>query len=126
MGAVGILFEQGSSRGISIKTERTERTFADSVANQVRTSLSSIDALARYSNELLQFQCDFFSAALEKEKKLSLFFLPGRLPESTWRKSFSNCTISRLSEPLGAQVPVQPMGHPLKLYSFPAISLSTL
>lgn len=76
-GAVGILFEQGSSRGISIKTERTERTFADSVANQVRTSLSSIDALARYSDALLQFQCDFFSAALEKGEEAKSYLLTG-------------------------------------------------
>lgn len=76
-GAVGILFEQGSSRGLLIETERTKRTFSESVANQVRTSLSSIEALAKYSDTLLQFQCEFFAAALDSGRKGKSFLLHG-------------------------------------------------
>lgn len=76
-GGIGILFEQGSSRGLEVKTARTERTFADSVSNQIRTSLSSLETLRAWSDELLQFQCDFFSDAIRKGSQLNSYLLAG-------------------------------------------------
>ena len=66
-GSVGILFEQGSSRGLAIKTERTHRTFADSIANQVRTSLSSLSAAHDLRDDLLQYQCEFYQEASRRK-----------------------------------------------------------
>lgn len=65
-GSVGILFEQGSSRGLAIKTDRTNRTFADTIANQVRTSLSSLHSAHKLRDDLLQYQCEFYEAALQQ------------------------------------------------------------
>ncbi|MEL6107916.1 MAG: M14 family zinc carboxypeptidase [Planctomycetota bacterium] len=64
-GCVGILFEQGSSRGLAIKTDRTDRTFADTIANQVRTSLSSLHSAHRLRDDLLEYQCGFYHDALQ-------------------------------------------------------------
>jgi hypothetical protein len=66
-GSVGILFEQGSSRGLSIKTERTDRQFADTIANQVRTSLSSMHAAHQMRDDLLRYQCEFYQDALRRQ-----------------------------------------------------------
>jgi len=62
-GSIGILFEQGSTRGLKIKTGSTERHFVDSIANQVRTSLASIQRLLELKGELLDFQNEFFSSS---------------------------------------------------------------
>ncbi len=64
-GAVGILFEQGSTRGLKLVNESSNRHFRDTVANQVRTSLSSLRAAHTYRRELLALQRDFYAAALE-------------------------------------------------------------
>ena len=64
-GAVGILFEQGSTRGLRLVNERTSRTFADTVANQVRTSISSLHAAKQHKMELLKFQNQFYREALK-------------------------------------------------------------
>lgn len=76
-GAVGILFEQGSTRGLRMKNSRFERIFSDCVANQVRTSLASIEALAEYSESVLQLQCDFFNNALTTGRDSKSFLLTG-------------------------------------------------
>ncbi|MEM1070627.1 MAG: M14 family zinc carboxypeptidase, partial [Planctomycetota bacterium] len=76
-GAIGILFEQGSSRGLLMKTDRTERTFSDSIANQVRTSLSSLKSMTQYSDDLLRFQCQFFANAKKQGALSSSYLLSG-------------------------------------------------
>ncbi|MFN3189551.1 MAG: M14 family zinc carboxypeptidase [Aureliella sp.] len=63
-GAIGILFEQGSTRGLKLTNDRTDRHFRDTVANQVRMSLSSLDSANRLKDELLEFQTDFYAEAL--------------------------------------------------------------
>lgn len=63
-GAVGILFEQGSTRGLKLKNARTDRHFRDTVANQVRMSLSSLTSAGQLKNALLQFQTQFYAKAL--------------------------------------------------------------
>ncbi len=62
-GSVGILFEQGSVRGHVQDTDYGQRTFADAVANQVRTSLSSIEGGVAQADELIAYQAEFFRSA---------------------------------------------------------------
>jgi len=64
-GGIGILFEQGSSRGHRMKTPFGERSFADAIANQVRTSISTLNASRDLAGELIAHQADFFSEARE-------------------------------------------------------------
>ena len=63
-GAVGVLFEQGSTRGLRLKNELTDRHFRDTVANQVRTSLSSLRGAFGLKSELLEFQHQFYKESL--------------------------------------------------------------
>ena len=63
-GGIGILFEQGSARGHRMETPFGERTFADAIANQVRTSISTLNASRDLADELITHQADFFSEAL--------------------------------------------------------------
>lgn len=55
-GGIGILFEQGTSRGHVIDTPYGERRFVDAVANQVRTSLSTLEASVALRDELRAYQ----------------------------------------------------------------------
>jgi hypothetical protein len=71
-GAVGILFEQGSTRGLTLANESTERSFADTVANHVRLSFSSLDSLAAHRERLLEFQTEFYNASLKKANSADL------------------------------------------------------
>ena len=64
-GGIGILFEQGSARGHRMETPFGERTFADAIANQVRTSISTLNASDDLAEELIAHQTDFFTEALE-------------------------------------------------------------
>ncbi len=64
-GAVGILFEQGSTRGLRLTNDLTDRHFRDTVANQVRTSLSSLRGAFGLKAELLEFQRQFYKESLE-------------------------------------------------------------
>ncbi len=63
-GGVGILFEQGSTRGLRLKNEQTDRHFRDTIANQVRTSLAAIDGGRQLKPELLRFQTEFYRESL--------------------------------------------------------------
>ncbi|MEE4639983.1 MAG: M14 family zinc carboxypeptidase [Wenzhouxiangella sp.] len=62
-GSVGILFEQGSVRGHVQDTDYGRRTFAQAVANQVRTSLSTIEGAVAKADELIAYQAEFFRSA---------------------------------------------------------------
>jgi Zinc carboxypeptidase len=87
-GAIGILFEQASSRGLNWANKRISRTFADTVANQVRMSLSSIRAASQQRESILKLQVSFFENALETAKShpikgYVLSGTPSRLVEAT-------------------------------------------
>ena len=58
-GAVGILFEQASSRGHVQETENGLLTFAFTIRNQVTTALSTLKAFGEMRNELLAYQREF-------------------------------------------------------------------
>ncbi|MFP4334219.1 MAG: M14 family zinc carboxypeptidase [Wenzhouxiangella sp.] len=62
-GTIGILFEQGSVRGHVQDTDYGRRTFAEAVANQVRTSLSTIEGALARADELIAYQAEFFASA---------------------------------------------------------------
>lgn len=77
-GCVGILFEQPSSRGLKQRVTGGELTFADSITNQFRASLSSIEGVAALKSKLLEYQRDHYASASKKSsKKFYLASAPG-------------------------------------------------
>ena len=59
-GGIGILFEQGSSRGHLQESINGEISFPFTIKNQLMTSLSTLDASIGLKTELLDYQYDFF------------------------------------------------------------------
>ncbi len=59
-GCVGILFEQASSRGAKQSTPNGLLTFALSIANQFKMSLTSLAATADLKDSLLSYQRNFY------------------------------------------------------------------
>jgi hypothetical protein len=68
-GCVGILFEQGSSRGHGQMTENGVLTFPFTIRNQLTTSISTLQAGYEMREKLLTFQRDFYENALAEAKK---------------------------------------------------------
>lgn len=68
-GGVGILFEQGSSRGHVQETDNGLLTFAFTIRNQVTTALSTQKAAMALKNEMLQYQRDFYQSAMEEARR---------------------------------------------------------
>ncbi len=67
-GCVGILFEQASSRGVQQDTNNGLLRFPLTIANQFRTSLSSIEATAALRRELLEYQRSFYADNAKNQK----------------------------------------------------------
>lgn len=67
-GAIGILFEQASSRGHQQESVNGIVTFPFTIRNQFTTSLSTLDAATTLRTELLQWQIDFYKSALQAAK----------------------------------------------------------
>lgn len=65
-GCIGILFEQASSRGHIQESANGLLTFPFTIRNQVRTSLSTHDAVVGLKNDILSFQREFFQTAKEE------------------------------------------------------------
>ncbi|MCU0374719.1 MAG: M14 family metallopeptidase [Chitinophagaceae bacterium] len=63
-GGVGILFEQGSSRGHAQETANGLLTFPFTIRNQFYTSLSSFEAGIAMRKELLEYQRSFYKEAM--------------------------------------------------------------
>ena len=68
-GSIGILFEQGTARGHVMDTSYGRRSFADAIANQVRTSLSTLRAGRDAADELITYQADFFRNSAEQARR---------------------------------------------------------
>ncbi|MEO1367654.1 MAG: M14 metallopeptidase family protein, partial [Acidobacteriota bacterium] len=67
-GAVGILFEQASSRGHVQESTRARGgrlSFPQAIRNQVATSFSTLDAASELRVELLEYRRSFFAEAFE-------------------------------------------------------------
>lgn len=62
-GSVGILFEQGSSRGLQQESENGIVTFAFTVRNQLVTSIATVDAANVNRNALFDLQKEFFDSS---------------------------------------------------------------
>lgn len=70
-GAIGILFEQASSRGHLQETEHGPLTFPFTIRNQVTTALSTFEAGLAMRQKLLDFQRDFYRSGVEEEAPAS-------------------------------------------------------
>lgn len=64
-GAIGILFEQGSSRGHAQESINGVLTFPFTIRNQFTTSLSSLEAGKNLRKELLNYQKEFYQSAIQ-------------------------------------------------------------
>lgn len=67
--SVGILFEQAGFRGRIRETSNGVKTLAFGIKNQFTVSLSTLEAAMNLKDELLQFQKDFYTEALELADK---------------------------------------------------------
>ena len=67
-GAVGILFEQGSSRGQVQESSNGLVRFPDTIRNQFTTSLTSLEATSDMRQKLLDYQKEFYEQAIAKAK----------------------------------------------------------
>lgn len=65
-GSVGILFEQGSSRALLAETRFGELPYAETVRNQVLTSLATLDAVVELQDELKQMKQVYYHDARER------------------------------------------------------------
>ncbi|WMN58749.1 M14 family metallopeptidase [Pseudoalteromonas xiamenensis] len=68
-GAVGILFEQASSRGHLQQTINGPLSFAATIKNQLTTTLSSFDALLANQQSLKAYQQTFYNSAIAEARK---------------------------------------------------------
>lgn len=68
-GAIGILFEQASSRGHAQESANGILTFPFTIRNHFVTMLSSLKAVNELREELLNYQRDFFKSALSEAAK---------------------------------------------------------
>lgn len=73
-GCIGILFEQGSSRGHLQKTDNGLLSFPFTIRNQLATSYSTLQAGRAHKNQLQAYQYDFFQG---KKIDLSKGYLYG-------------------------------------------------
>ncbi len=64
-GAIGILFEQASSRALESETQNGNLHYAFTVRNQFATSLSTLEAVTALREKLLRYQRDFYAGAPE-------------------------------------------------------------
>ncbi len=68
-GAVGILFEQASSRGHAQESINGVLTFPFTIRNQFATTLSTLEAVQSMRLDLLNHQRDFYKQALNEARK---------------------------------------------------------
>lgn len=67
-GSIGILFEQGSSRGHAQETDNGILTFPFTIRNQFTAALSTLKAAENMREKLLNYQRDFFKDARSSAK----------------------------------------------------------
>lgn len=71
-GAIGILFEQASSRGHAQQTSNGVLRFPFTIRNQFVTTLSTLEAAKNLRTELLSFQRDFYRSVQEEAKNATV------------------------------------------------------
>ncbi len=73
-GGIGILFEQGSSRGHAQESDNGILTFPFTIRNQFTAALSTLEAGKNMRTKILTYQRDFFQKARASKKKNVLVF----------------------------------------------------
>ncbi len=68
-GAIGILFEQASSRGHAQESDNGILTFPFTIRNQFTAALSTLEAAVNMRTELLDYQRDFYNKARNEASK---------------------------------------------------------
>lgn len=71
-GGVGILYEAATTVGIEIDTPNGLRTYRENIRKHFRTSLASMQGALELKRELLQYQKDFYSSALEEAEEAAV------------------------------------------------------
>ncbi|MCK8522698.1 zinc carboxypeptidase [Aquimarina sp. D1M17] len=73
-GGIGILFEQGSSRGHAQQSDNGLLTFPFTIRNQFTTALSTLEAAKSMRKELLNYKKDFYANAAKEVAKDAYIF----------------------------------------------------
>ena len=73
-GGIGILFEQGSSRGHAQQSANGLLTFPYTIRNQFTTILSTLEAVQEMRKELLVYKRDFYANARQETAKGAYLF----------------------------------------------------
>ncbi len=73
-GGIGILFEQGSSRGHAQQTDNGILTFPFTIRNQFTAALSTLEAAKSMRKELLEYKRNFYNNARKEESKGAYLF----------------------------------------------------
>lgn len=68
-GSIGILFEQGSSRGHAQETDHGVLTFPFTVRNQFTAALSTLEAAHKMRSRILDYQRNFYADARKQADK---------------------------------------------------------
>ncbi|WP_428742142.1 M14 family metallopeptidase [Tenacibaculum sp.] len=73
-GGIGILFEQGSSRGHAQESDNGVLTFPFTIRNQFTAALSTLEAAKNMRTKILQYQQDFYKNSRSSEKNNAIVF----------------------------------------------------
>lgn len=73
-GSIGVLFEQGSSRGHAQNSENGVLTFAFTIRNQFTAALSTLKAATSMRKELLDYQVQFYKDARKEVSNDAIIF----------------------------------------------------
>ena len=83
-GSIGILFEQGSSRGHAQETDNGVLTFPFAIRNQFTAALSTLEAAKNMRGKILNYQRDFFKNARSNTKSGAWVFGNAKDPASAY------------------------------------------
>ena len=84
-GSIGILFEQGSSRGHAQETENGLLTFPFTIRNQFTAALSTLEAAQKMRRTLLDYQRNFFKNSRETANSGAYAFGSANDPVSAFK-----------------------------------------
>ncbi|TVZ55317.1 zinc carboxypeptidase [Lutibacter sp. Hel_I_33_5] len=73
-GSIGILFEQGSSRGHAQESDNGVLTFPFTIRNQFTATLSTLEAAKNMRVKILKYQQDFYKNARNSGNKKAIIF----------------------------------------------------
>ena len=73
-GGIGILFEQGSSRGHAQETDNGILTFPFTIRNQVTAAFSTLEAAKSMREKLLKYQQDFYEESRNSGSNKAIVF----------------------------------------------------